>query len=52
MLICRLEAGMKTARVQVLTTPDFRDWLQREARNAGVRAVGVAIINKGVLPLM
>src|ERR1700692_1930821 len=27
---------MKTARVQVLTTPDFRDWLQREARNAGV----------------
>lgn len=27
---------MKTARVQVLTTPAFRDWLRREARNAGV----------------
>jgi hypothetical protein len=29
-------AAMKTARVQVLTTPAFRDWLQKEARNAGV----------------
>jgi hypothetical protein len=27
---------MKTARLQVLTTPTFRDWLRREARNAGV----------------
>ncbi|HTU42845.1 MAG TPA: hypothetical protein VMF10_14140 [Candidatus Aquilonibacter sp.] len=27
---------MKTARVQVLTTPAFRDWLRKEARNAGV----------------
>jgi hypothetical protein len=27
---------MKTARVQVLTTPAFRNWLQKEARNAGV----------------
>lgn len=27
---------MKTARVQVLTTPEFRDWLHKEARNAGV----------------
>jgi hypothetical protein len=27
---------MKTARVQVLTTPAFRDWLRREAKNAGV----------------
>jgi hypothetical protein len=27
---------MKTARVQVLTTPEFRDWLQKEARRAGV----------------
>jgi len=27
---------LKTARVQVLTTPDFRDWLHKEARNAGV----------------
>jgi hypothetical protein len=27
---------MKTARLQVLTTPAFRDWLRREARQAGV----------------
>lgn len=27
---------MKTARVQVLTTPAFRDWLRKEAKNAGV----------------
>jgi len=27
---------MKTARLQVLTTPAFRDWLRREARKAGV----------------
>jgi hypothetical protein len=27
---------MKTARVQVLTTPAFRDWLRKEARKAGV----------------
>lgn len=27
---------MKTARVQVLTTPAFRDWLRKEARSAGV----------------
>jgi len=27
---------MKTARVQVLTTPAFRDWLHKEARKAGV----------------
>lgn len=27
---------MKTARVQVLTTPAFRDWLRKEARRAGV----------------
>jgi hypothetical protein len=27
---------MKTARVQVLTTPAFRDWLRREAKKAGV----------------
>jgi hypothetical protein len=27
---------MKTARLQVLTTPAFRDWLRKEARNAGV----------------
>jgi hypothetical protein len=28
--------GMKTARLQVLTTPAFRDWLRKEARMAGV----------------
>ena len=28
--------AMKAARLQVLTTPVFRDWLRREARNAGV----------------
>jgi hypothetical protein len=27
---------MKTARVQVLTTPAFRDWLRREAKKDGV----------------
>ena len=27
---------MKTARVQVLTTPAFRDWLHKEARSAGI----------------
>lgn len=27
---------MKTARLQVLTTPAFRDWLRKEARQAGV----------------
>jgi hypothetical protein len=27
---------MKTARVQVLTTPAFRDWLRKEARKNGV----------------
>jgi len=27
---------MKTARVQVLTTPAFRDWLRKEARKAGI----------------
>jgi hypothetical protein len=27
---------LKTARVQVLTTPAFRNWLQKEAKNAGV----------------
>jgi hypothetical protein len=27
---------MKTARLQVLTTPAFRDWLQMEAEQAGV----------------
>lgn len=27
---------MKTARLQVLTTPAFRDWLRKEARRAGV----------------
>jgi hypothetical protein len=27
---------MKTARLQVLTTPAFRDWLRKEARIAGV----------------
>jgi hypothetical protein len=27
---------MKTARPQVLTSPVFRDWLRKEARNAGV----------------
>jgi hypothetical protein len=27
---------MKTARLQVLTTPAFRDWLRKEARNSGV----------------
>jgi hypothetical protein len=27
---------MKTARLQVLTTPAFRDWLQKEAEKAGV----------------
>jgi len=27
---------MKAARLQVLTTPVFRDWLRKEARNAGV----------------
>jgi hypothetical protein len=29
---------MKTARLQVLTTPVFRDWLRKEARNPGVSA--------------
>jgi hypothetical protein len=28
--------AMKTARVQVLTTPAFRDWLRKEARKTGV----------------
>ncbi|HEY6770383.1 MAG TPA: hypothetical protein VI386_37040 [Candidatus Sulfotelmatobacter sp.] len=27
---------MKTARVQVLTTPAFRNWLRKEARDAGI----------------
>jgi hypothetical protein len=27
---------MKTARLQVLTTPAFRDWLRKEARKEGV----------------
>jgi hypothetical protein len=27
---------MKTARLQVLTTPAFRDWLRKEARRAGI----------------
>jgi hypothetical protein len=27
---------MKTARLQVLTTPAFREWLQKEAEQAGV----------------
>jgi hypothetical protein len=27
---------MKTARLQVLTTPAFRDWLRKEAKNSGV----------------
>ena len=27
---------MKTARVQVLTTPAFRDWLRKEAKKDGV----------------
>jgi len=27
---------MKTARLQVLTTPAFRDWLRKEAKRAGV----------------
>jgi arsenate reductase-like glutaredoxin family protein len=27
---------MKTARLQVLTTPAFRDWLRREAKNSGI----------------
>lgn len=27
---------MKTARVQVLTTPAFRDWLRKEAKNSGI----------------
>ncbi len=27
---------MKTARLQVLTTPAFRDWLRKEARKSGV----------------
>jgi hypothetical protein len=27
---------MKTARLQVLTTPAFRNWLQKEAKQAGV----------------
>lgn len=27
---------MKTSRLQVLTTPAFRDWLQKEAKQAGV----------------
>jgi hypothetical protein len=28
--------AMKTARLQVLTTPAFRDWLRKEARKAGI----------------
>jgi len=32
----RLGITVKTARVQVLTTPAFRDWLRKEARKAGV----------------
>jgi hypothetical protein len=27
---------VKTARVQVLTTPAFRDWLRKEARKSGI----------------
>lgn len=30
------ELAMKSARLQVLTTPAFRDWLRKEARDAGV----------------
>jgi len=30
------EGSMKTARLQVLTTSAFRDWLRKEARKAGV----------------
>lgn len=29
-------ATMKTARLQVLTTPAFRDWLRQEAKKGGV----------------
>jgi hypothetical protein len=29
---------MKTSRLQVLTTPVFRDWLRKEAGNPGVSA--------------
>jgi hypothetical protein len=37
MLIRRGKAGfMKTARLQVLTTPAFRNWLRKEASKAGV----------------
>jgi hypothetical protein len=27
---------LKTARLQVLATPEFRDWLRKEAKRAGV----------------
>jgi hypothetical protein len=27
---------MKTARLQVLTTPAFRDWLRKEAKDEGI----------------
>ena len=37
---------MKTARLQVLITPAFRDWLQKEAELAGVSVRGT-----GPLPL-
>lgn len=30
------EVPLKTARVQVLTTPAFRNWLQKEAKKAGI----------------
>src|SRR5712691_4147164 len=38
MLMCiqRGESSMKTARLQVLTTPAFRDWLRSEASKAGI----------------
>jgi hypothetical protein len=36
MLMRKGDFAMKTARLQVLTTPAFRDWLRKEARQAGV----------------
>ncbi len=34
MLMPSREGVMKTARLQVLTTPAFRDWLRKEAGKA------------------
>jgi hypothetical protein len=40
---------MKTAQLQVLTTAAFRDWLRREAREAGVSVAELVRIRSQLL---